>query len=202
MLFFVQYLELVQNFRNSVRNLGLTGYMSLNPYYAIEIRAQKYLNGTLPAPPVNWGPINTFDKLSYRGKDVLVVVPDRVHGADTDAYNAIQAAILSPEVEWLALEMITNDLQQYVDIYLNTEDIHSPEFVNAQRVLASAVNQYYFSLLRTMRAVGKKQCFAVDAPLYYNVICVFFVCFCVLVFCSALFSDVWFVLLCIGVSLR
>jgi hypothetical protein len=94
------------------------------------------------------------------------VIPDRSHGYDNDAAAAVLAAISSPAVVWVGLEMVPRNLQTTLDTFV-TAPANSPALAAANDTLREHVSAYYMVFVAALR-VARKKGYALDCELQYD----------------------------------
>lgn len=164
------YLSAVAAFRNQLFDAGLAAkYLPPNPYFIPnEWLAYLLLNTTLGVPS-NITLVSSVDALSSLPSDAnaTLIIPDRQHDLDTQAYAAMSAAISASYVDWVGMEMVECGLQPALDVYL-TAVTTTPEWQAAEATLQAGVNSYYFSLVQLMRTTGRTTAYALDAAMWYD----------------------------------
>ena len=162
------YLDAVSTFRLLFGTLDLGDYLPLNPYWVKELEVEGILNGTTPVGPVKWVDVKDWQSVKQYGENVTVVVKDRVHEHDNEAYQAISDAIRATSViDWVGLEMVCHPLQEYLTAFLTARK-ESREYQEAYKTLKAKVAPYYFTLVELQQLVGRKVGYALDGPLLYD----------------------------------
>jgi hypothetical protein len=105
-------------FRQILVDAGLGDrYLVPNPYFAAEQMAWDHL---LEPELLEAVPVST-DTTAFKDVDRAVFLVGETHGG-TEAFELAETMVLSPVSDWLALEMLPEDLQPLLDRYLASED--------------------------------------------------------------------------------
>jgi len=152
-------------FREVLAQAGLAeAYLVANPYYAAEqvvaLQMQASSSSIQPAPV-------RPDTAGFGASSHAVVLVGETHGG-TEAYDRALALLASPSVEWIAIEMLSEDLQPAVDSWLGAEPGTSDESRNkvldyyrdnwntrGHEVTPDPSGNPYFRLIDAARGLGK-----------------------------------------------
>jgi hypothetical protein len=105
-------------FRQILVDAGLGDrYLVPNPYFAAEQMAWDHL---LEPELLEAVPVST-DTTAFKDVDRAVFLVGETHGG-TEAFELAETMVLSPVSDWLALEMLPEDLQPLLDRYLASVD--------------------------------------------------------------------------------
>ena len=114
---------------------GLLGrFLEPNPFYTQEQRA--HAAAQMGAQAIGSAESEGFDGFA-RQANAVYLVPDRVHG-EVKRYDEFVALVKRPEVDWIALEMISVDLNHALRRY-HAAAAGSAGFIQAR----SAILEYY-----------------------------------------------------------
>jgi len=175
------YLEALEQFRAALGKGGPLAQWHLltpNPLFQQEKRALALMHDAhaTAAADAALASILLHPLLSYADFPLhggaLAVVRDRSHGTIGAEWCAVHRAIADvAAVDWIALEMVSQDLQWALDGFLHANDTNSTRFLAAQAALQQHVPwpDEYLVLIEQARLVGRKQMVALDIPLWYDV---------------------------------
>lgn len=159
-------------FRDVLADAGLSdGYLVPNPYYAAEQVVSLLMKESAKIEPV---PVKN-DTAGFGAASRAAIIVGETHGG-TEAYDRAHALLESPSVEWIAIEMLPEDLQEAVDAYLSTPggeakttllDYYSANWnTRGHEVTTDPQDNPYFRLIDAARGLGKPV-YALDTETRY-----------------------------------
>jgi hypothetical protein len=152
-------------FREMLAQAGLAeAYLVANPYYAVEqVVALQMLQASSSIEPAPVRP----DTAGFGASSHAVILVGETHGG-TEAYDRALALLGSPSVEWIAIEMLSEDLQPALDAWLGAEPGTSDESrskvldyyrdnwnTRGHEVTPDPSANPYFRLIDAARGLGK-----------------------------------------------
>ena len=153
-------------------------YLAPNPFFAEELSADSAMKQAARAiATVEPGGYDAF----AREANAVLLVADRVHG-DVKRYDEFVALMRRPEVQWIAIEMLSTDLQQAARDYTSAR-AGSSEYNRAREALfgyyrgawndrfgavEAPEQNHYFRLIELAREL-EKPVYALDTSLEYVV---------------------------------
>ncbi len=156
----------MEDFRRILADAGLADrYLEPNRYFAAEQVAWDRLLEPELLEPV---PVRT-DTAVFREVDHGVFLVGETHGG-TDALEMAESMVLNPATDWLALEMVPEDLQTLLDRYQNSPEgsdawqdaresllrFYSRNWnTRGQEITEDPADNPYFRLIDLARSAGK-----------------------------------------------
>jgi hypothetical protein len=151
-------------FREVLAQAGLAeAYLVANRYYAVEqvVALQMQASSSIEPAPVR------PDTAGFGASSHAVILVGETHGG-TEAYDRALALLGSPSVEWIAIEMLSEDMQPAVDAWLGAEPGTSDESrgkvldyyrdnwnTRGHEVTPDPSANPYFRLIDAARGLGK-----------------------------------------------
>jgi hypothetical protein len=159
-------------FRRTLGDAGLADrYLVPNPYYAAEQAVSLLMKGNATIEPA---PVHA-DTAGFGTVAHAALIVGETHGG-TEAYDRARALLETPSVEWIAIEMLPEDLQDVVDTYTSTRDGEERATLldyyranwntRGHEITADPADNPYFRLIDVARGLGKPV-YALDAETRY-----------------------------------
>ena len=159
-------------FRDVLANAGLSdGYLVPNPYYAAEQVVSLLMKESAKIEPASV----KHDTAGFGAAAHAAIIVGETHDG-TEAYDQTRALLESRSVDWIAIEMLPEDLQDAVDAYLTTPggdakatllDYYRANWnTHGHEVTPDPADNPYFRLIDVARGLGKPV-YALDAEMRY-----------------------------------
>jgi hypothetical protein len=165
-------------FRTIMREANLAAkYLPANPYYRDEQTAAARLRDTVTIAVIQ----PERDTAAFKAAGHAVLLVGETHGT-SQAFDRVRHWLSSPQVDWLGIEMLSEDMQSVVNAFLKAPE-SSAEYRTAREQLLRFYSESwntrdiertstpeqnpYFRLLEQARQNGKAV-YALDAPLVFT----------------------------------